>query len=484
MSTRRRSQSRRFVHTFPSVMVFAAVGVLALLACRPAVAGPDGPAAAASGDQLPLTRLARGQNADSPLWWLARAEQQAGHWGNAFQQAYSLTEIAKLLADGDQIEAALAVAQRIDHGPALLSARYRIAAAHARAGEPQAAEALARLSTAPDGRPEPDGYVEFNCHIGQALAGVGRIEQAEKILTTLGRRPSKWTGKWEPPGNLVSVKARIHAAVAAASAKAGRREAYRKHIQKAEALAQSIPGDINEMWGRALSSRAKPTDPPGPNPMGAIYKTRAIQSGMLARAEAGDYQAARKTLELIPAGRHRDTEARSLVEVLTQKGELNQARTVADAIETPDHRDRAYLLLVAAYVRAGNLADAKALAAQMGQGDLRALAEIHVAVALGGSGRAGNVQAILDAAAAEAQRDATSREQWDRARAATPPGIPPPLPPPSRPRLHAKLYREVAHVLADTRDRDKLAAWIKTLPGPDSRFYALLGVAEQLLQAR
>ena len=50
--------------------------------------------------------------------------------------------------------------------------------------------------------------------------------------------------------------------------------------------------------------------------------------------------------------------------------------------------------------------------------------------------------------------------------------------------VRAKLYREVARLQAHTRDRDKLAAWIKTLPGADSRFYATLGVAEQLLQPR
>ena len=433
MSARRRSQSRRFVHTFPSMMVFTAVGVLALLACRPTVAGPDEPAAAA-GDEMALTRLARGENTDSPLWWLARAEQQAGLWGNPSQQAYSFAEIAKVLADGDRIEPALAVAQRIKHGPALLSARWRIAAAYARAGKLEAAEALARLSTAPDGRPEPDGYVEFNYHIGKALAGVGRIEQAEKILTTLGRRPPEWTGEWEAPHNLVSVKARIHAAVAAASAKAGRRDDYRKHIEKSEALARSIPGDVNKMWALGLSSMAKPTDPPGPNPMGAIYKTRAIQSAMLARAEAGDYEGARKTLERISAGRYRDSIARSLVEALAQSGTLKQARTVADAIETGDHRARANLLLVAAYTRAGNLADAKALAARMGRGDWRALAEMHLAAARGGSGQAGNVQAVLDAAAAEAQREAAKREQFHRGRLANPPGIPPPPPPAARPR--------------------------------------------------
>lgn len=176
-------------------------------------------------------------------------------------------------------------------------------------------------------------------------------------------------------------------------------------------------------------------------------------------------------------GRHQ-----TLVKALARSGELKQARTVADAIQTRDHRDRAYLLLVAAYARAGNLADAKALAARMGQGDLRALAQIHLAAALGGSGQAGDVQAVLQAATAEAQLDAAKREAWERARAANPPGIPLPAPP-SPPRLRAKLYREVAHILADTRDPGKIAAWIKTLPGADSRFYALVGVAEQLLQA-
>lgn len=481
MGARRRSQPRWFVFTCPAVIVLAAVGTLALLGSRPTVAAA-GQLAAAGAEETALDRFA-GDDVDSPLWWLARAEQQAGLWGNAYQQAYSLAEIAKLLADADQIEAAVAVAQRINDVPALLGARWRIAAAYARAGKLEAADALARLGSEADGRPAPDAYIEINCHIAEALANVGRLEEAEKIAAGLERRPSKWTGKWEPPGNLVSVKARIHAALAAACAKAGRRGAYREHVEKCETLAKSIPGDVNKLWAQMLSSMAKPTDPVGPNPINAIYKGNAVRSVVLARAEAGDYQTARKALELIPAGRHRDSIARSLVEALAHGKALDEARTVADAIGTDDHRDRAYVTLVAAYARAGELTAAKALTTRLGAGDWRALAQMHLAAAVGGSGQTGDVEAVLEATAAEAQLEATRREEWARTRAANPAGIFPPAPP-SAPRLRARLYREVARVQAPARSQDELTSWIKTLPGAESRFYAMLGVAEQLLAAR
>jgi hypothetical protein len=471
---------RQFARRAPVVVVLTAVGTLALLGYRPTVLW-SGEAAAAGKDKMALSRFVGEEKLDSPLWWLAQAEQQAGLWGNAFQQAYSLAEIAKLLADGDRIEAAVAVAKRIDHPPALLDARWRIAAAYGRAGKLAAAEVLARTSVDPDGRLEPDAYCEFKCQIACALASAGRIGEAEKILVGLGAAPAEWPGKWEPPGNVVSVKARIHAAIAAACAK----EAFREHIEKCEALAKGIPGDVNKLWAEALSSMAEPSDEkaqPAVNPMNRIYKSAAVTSAVVARAEAGDYQGARKTLELIPAGRYRDTIARKLVETLARGGARKEARAVGDAMETEDHRDAAYVTLVAAYARAGELTAAQALAARMGEGDWRALAEMHLATAAGGSGQAGDVQAVLEAAAADAQSEAASRERWERARTGNPPGTVPA--PPSAPRLRAKLYREVAHLLAGARSHDELANWIKTLPGAESRFYALLGVGEQLLQAR
>ena len=89
---------------------------------------------------------------------------------------------------------------------------------------------------------------------------------------------------------------------------------------------------------------------------------------------------------------------------------------------------------------------------------------------------------MLKATATEANLEAASREQWERARAANPPGRLPALPP--VPRLRARLYREAAHFLVDLRRREELASWIKSLPGAESRFYAMLGVAERILRAR
>jgi hypothetical protein len=460
-----------------------AAGILAVPGSQPAVVRAE-EVGTAAGEEMALGRFA-GNDVNSALCWLAQAEQQAGLWGNAFQQAYSLAEIAKLLADGDQIEAAVAVAKRIDHPPALLSARYRIAAAYARAGKLEAAEALARITVEPDGRREPGAYCEFKCQVACALAGTGRIAEAEKTLAALDAAPAEWPGEWKPPGNVVSVKARIHAAIAAASAKAGEKKAYREHIEKCESLAKGVPGDVNKLWADMLSSVAKPDnqkDQPAVNPMNAVYKSQAVTSAVVARAEAGDYQGARKTLELIPAGRYRDSIARNLVETLGRGGALKEARAVADAIETDDHRDGAYVTLAAAYAGAGELTAAKALPARMREGDWRTLAEMYLAAAAGGSGQAGDVEALLRAAAAESQLEAARREQWERARAANPPGVLPALPP--VPRLRARLYREAAHFLVDLRSREELAAWIKSLPGAESRFYAMLGVAEQILGAR
>jgi hypothetical protein len=462
----------------------ATAGLLAALGAQPAVARAAGVDAAAE-KKMALGPFAGEAKIDSPLWWLARAEEQAGLWGNPFQQANSLAEIAKLLADGDQIEPSVAVAKRIDNPPALLGARWRIAAAYARAGKLEAAEALARISVEPDGRREPGAYCEFQCQVACALAAAGRIAEAEKTLAALDAAPAEWPGKWEPPGSLVSVQARIHAAIAAASAKAGQPGAYREHIGKCETLAKDIRGDVNKLWADMLSSTAPPNDQKDQsavNPMNAIYKSQAVTSAVVARAEAGDYEGARKTLELIPAGRYHDTIARTLVETFARRGALKEARTVADAIETEDHRDLAYVTLVAAYLRAGELTAAKALPARMREGDWRTLAEMHLAAAAGGSGQAGDVEALLKAAAAEAKLEATSREQWERERAANQPGAIPPLPSP--PRLRAQLYREAARFLADLRSREEVAGWVKSLPGAEARFYAMLGVAEQILAAR
>lgn len=472
MSASRQSQLSSFARTCPSAVVLTAIGILALLATRPAVAGAEGVAAAAGGDKTALSRLARGENTDSPFWWLARAEEQAGLWGNPFQQAYSFSEIAEVLADGDQIESALAVAGRIKHGPARLSARWRIAAAYARAGKLDAAAALARLGSEPDGRVGPDAYVELNCHVAVALANVGRIEEAEKIATTLGRRPEKWTGEWEPPGNLVDAKARIHAACAAACAKAGRPEAYRKQIEKCKALAKSIPGDINKMWAAMLSSSGVPTNGKGkvePNPINAIYKTRAIRSAVLAQTQAGDFRGAQKTLELIPPGRSRDVTTRILVEALAGSGAVKDARTAADAITTGDHRDRAYLSLLAAYVRAGDLAAAKALGERVRGRDCRAVARMHVALAAGGSGEAAD-------GGAEIYSNAANKELQARI-----PGAVPAREAPAS--LRAKTYRTLARIQIGLRDHSEVLEWIRSLPKADSRFYGYLGASEGILSA-
>jgi hypothetical protein len=484
MTTYGRSLRRRFARTCLGAVVGTAAAIGGVFAERPIVFAAE-QVGAAPREVTVLGRFARGQEISSAMWWLGRAEEQAGLWGNAYQRAYSLAEIAQLLADADQIEAAEALAKRIDHGPALLGARWRIAAAYARAGKLEAAEALARTSVEPDGRPEPGAYCEFKCQIACALAGAARIDEAERTLAALRDAPAAWPGNWKPPGNLVSVRARIHASIAAASAKAGRGEAYRQHIEKCEALAKGIPGDVNKLWGAALSSMAQPSDEkdqPAVNPMNAIYKSAAVRSAVVARAEAGDYERARKTLELIPAGRYRDSIARNLVETLARGGALKEARTVADAIQTEDHRDWARVTLVAAYLRAGKSTAAKALAARIGEGDWRVLAQMHLAAAAGESGRAGDVEALLRDAAAASKLDAARREQWERQRAANPPGM---IPPPAAvPRLRAKLYREAAHLLADTRSPEELTGWIKSLPGAEARYYAALGVAEHFLRAR
>jgi hypothetical protein len=337
----------------------------------------------------------------------------------------------------------------------------------------------------PDGRREPGAYCEFQCQIACALAGAGQIAGAEKILAALDAPPAEWPGEWKPPENVVSVKARIHAAIAVASAKAGQKKACQEHIEKCETLAKDIPGDVNKLWADMLSSVAKPddqNDQSAVNPMNAIYKSQAVTSAVVARAEAGDYEGARKTLELIPAGRYRDSIAGSLVKTLARGGALKEARAVADAIETEDHRDLAYVAMVAAYIRAGDLKAAKDLPAKMRKGDWRTLAEMHLAAAAGGSGQAGDIEVLLKAAEAESRMDAAQREQWERQRLAGPPGLIPPLPSP--PRLRARLYREVAHFLADTHSRKELAGWVKGLRDAEARYYAMLGVAERMISAR
>jgi tetratricopeptide (TPR) repeat protein len=428
-------------------MILTTVGVLALLGARPVFPAADELAPPDSHERV-LSGPGSKQDLGSPLWWLAQAEKEAELWGNADQRSYSYAEIAERLADRDRIEAAEAVAKRIKRGPARLSARYRIAAAHARAGRLQAVEALARLASEPDGRTDPGAYVQIYCHAAVALANIGRPEEAERICTTLGRRPPDWKGQWEPRGDLVSVKARIEAAVAAAHAKAGRRDDYRKHIQKSEALAKSIPGDVNKMWAEMLSSSGvSADDPPGPNPLNAIYKTNAVRGAVLARAEAGDYRGARKILEVIPPGRSRDTIARILVEALAQSGALKEARTTADSIETRDHRGLADLSLLAAYARTGDLAAAEDRFGRIRQRDRRVVAQLHLALARGGSGEAGDYRAILETAAR---------------------GVRP------------KTFGTLARVQMATRDHAEVLKWIRALPRADSRFYGYLDAAQAI----
>jgi len=438
------------VLTGPSLTVLTALGILALL---PVVVGADEVAAA----QNALGHLGRDDNANSPGWWLAWAEEQAGLWGNPSQQAYSFAEIAELLANRDQIEAAVAVAKRIEHGPARLSARWRIAAAYARAGKLEAAAALARLSSEPDGRVEPDACVELNCHVAVTLAKVGRIEEAEKIATTLARRPSKWTGPWDPPANLVSVQARIRAACAAAYAKAGRADAYRKQIEKCEALARSIPVNVNYKLG---SSDA--IAPGEPDPINAIYKGHAVKAAVLARIESGDYRGAGTALELIPAGRSRDVIVRVLVDALAKSGDLKKARAMADAVTTDDHRDRAYLSLLAAHARAGDLAAANAVADRVSGRDCRAVAQMHLALATGGSGTAGDFDP-------QPPSDATSKERQAR-------GMIPTAPVAAR--LRAKTYRALGRIQITFRNHSEVLDWIRTLPDAESRYHAYLGASE------
>ena len=161
----------------------------------------------------------------------------------------------------------------------------------------------------------------------------------------------------------------------------------------------------NRMRAAMLSSEAPP-DPKGEdelNPINAIYKSQAVRSAVLARAEAGDHAGAAKTLEMIPAGRHRDAVARALIEVLVDNGAVGQARTLAEAVATDDHRDRAYLGIVAGCVRAGELDAAQALFGRIRGRDCRVVAQTHLAPAAGGSGAPADAdtQPVPDAAEKE-----------------------------------------------------------------------------------
>jgi len=193
------------------------------------------------------------------------------------------------------------------------------------------------------------------------------------------------------------------------------------------------------MMAKLLSSSA----PAPPDAINAIHKANAIQSVVLARAEAGDYDGARKTLGLIPAGRYADARARALVEVLARRGDLAAARAIADAIRTEDHRELACRSMVEAYARAGDLRAARALADRIRRVDNRLVAKMHLAATA-------DHEAILRAAAAE-------------------------------PRVRAKTFRALARLAARTPSRSSLPKWIAALPRPGFRYYAFLGAAEGII---
>ncbi|KPK83764.1 MAG: hypothetical protein AMJ81_07435 [Phycisphaerae bacterium SM23_33] len=250
---------------------------------------------------------------------------------------------------------------------------------------------------------------------------------------------------------LSSIQACLHAAIAAAHARAGRAQDYRKHIEKAEALAKAIPGDINKMWAQMLSSVAKPDEGPGPDPTNAIYKSKAIESVVIARAQAGDHDGARRSLELIPAGRHRDARARLLVKALAEAGALEAARAAAEAItEDAVHRDLAFVSIVGAHARAGDLAGSRALAGRIRHGEYRLIAQMHWAAA-DRAGRGGDYAAVLRAAADS--------------------------------RLRPNLYRDLARIQAGAPSRREMAKWIAALGGAEARFHAFLGAGEGVMAA-
>ena len=238
----------------------------------------------------------KAQKPHSFLWWLARAEEEAMRWGNPQQGAYSLAEIARVLADHDKLDEALAMARRVEHRPALLSARYRIAAAHVRNGELEAARALAVTPLAPGERVEPDACVEIACRTALALAEGGHVKECG--------------GEKCEPAKIASARARIHAALALTHALAGRLEPYVVSIDTAEAHALSIPGDIDAMWAELLSSERRPGVPTDPNPINAIYKGDALRSVAVARARAEDLEGARRALDAFSPGRRRDASHR------------------------------------------------------------------------------------------------------------------------------------------------------------------------------
>ena len=425
---------------------------------------------------------------DSPLGWLLRAEKLVGQWDNESQRASALANLAEVLADADQIEPAEALAQPIKPDAGLLPVRYALVAAYARAGKLQQAEATARLSVEPDGRAEPGAYCEMECRIACALADIGRIDDAERVLARLDNAPADWPIEWESPASLPGIRARIHGALAVAYFKADRRGDYERHAAAAERIAAEIPGDVNQMWGAMLSSSSPPEDQgegPPVDPMNAIYKSQAVTAAVVARGEVGDFEAARKTLETLPAGRHRDVVTRRLIEAMLRSDAVDEARGLADTIETDDHRGLAYLALVPAYIKADKLSEARALAQRIDFPDNRLLAQMHLALATGGSGESGNLATVMATAAAEAAQRAAESELSQRLPQRLPQlrgvGVPLPTMP-----LHLRpdTCRAAAKLLAKVYSHDELRAWIESLPAPDARFAALLGVGESLFKAR
>jgi tetratricopeptide (TPR) repeat protein len=451
---------RRRAPTAWVTITLTLLGLPLLAAAAPEVALPaPGPV---------LQRFAQGTKEGSTVWWLAPAEEQAGLWGNPFQQSHSLEKIAEILADRGRIEAACAVAGRIRHGPALLSARYRIAAAYVRAGKLEAAHALARRPLKPGGAVEPDAALEITCRIALALAKAGRIGEAEKVATMLRNPPAELASG---EAKVASVRARVHAQLAVAHAKAGRSEAYRKHLEDAEALAGSIPGDLNEMWGRLGSSSSKAHAAGGPDPINVIYKGAATRSIVMARVEAGLGDVASGNLEVIPPGRRPGAVAREVVKRLADAGSFKAARAAAEAIATRDHQEIAFVSIAAAYADRGDLKAARELASSITDLDRRMVARLHVAAAKKRRGTAVDFDTMLDPSRAGFQVDPALKEAWARKGRGQPPTS-------TAPRLRAKTYRELARIQAGVRDRTVLLAWIRALPDATSRFYAFLGAAE------
>jgi hypothetical protein len=419
---------------------------------------------------------ADGPEIHSLRWYIDRAEAEAARWGNPHQQAYSFAEIAGVLADHNMIEEALAVAQRIDNGPALLSARYRIAAAYARTGKVKAARTLAITPLTPDARVEPDATIEVECRIALTLAEICCPEDAERMARSWGEPRPQWRGETCASATIAAARARIHAALAAHHAREGHRQAYEDHIRQARVYALSIPGDIAKMWGELLSSKQPAGTGPGPNPINAIHKSKALKSVAAAHAQADDLDRARETLGAIAPGRHHDASSRTLVDALIRSGRIEAACELAEAITTDDHRELALLSIVEARAKAGDVTAASKLAGRIRKPDRRVVADMHLAAARVREGKTVELEALLTE-----PRDpssATEAETRERLARGLSPRSPIGRPATTARRFRPKTYRSLARIQAEVRAPAELAAWIESLASPEARYHAYLGAAE------